>query len=655
MLINMERLDRTTSLIAEQLPSFPKLITNEIKARGAAGFVVTFKKLKAWGIQLISGNREYKEDWFACLKYMGYNIPCRFKNVFQPLVRAILRDDRKAITWYLSVLNIYHVVDGPNPKDYHPMIKVAIQPAHNVSELDRSFYSALLRTTLVAVLVDYTPKGVTSLPVPTGQTVAIYPGEKGSFSQYIARGAPYSKLEEEIRSQANNPAMNYGPITDEEYIPSARKTPFMGNFALIGETGGKSRLILIGTPVLQTELAPLKAYLLRLLKEIPTDCTHNQEEGVAFLRKSLGHKKVHSIDLKDATWNFPLYLQEVVAKGIGVPKVVRNKMFRTLAYDSKANEFARIVKGQAMGLGPSFPLFSLTHNLLLAGLCRWFGVEPIDTFRILGDDVIITEDRVAKAYRLFLDRHGVPVSLSKTLSSSTTGEFAGRILHLSGNVTPIKWKRLSWESLRSLWRPYSRVMKRIPSTLNFGKGALISYKVLAPLNHKIGGLGIQDQKLIHTSNRRINNLRCGYIEEWIKGHQVVQLSFGKSKLPQLKLKLKTRVDELETETLRKLSRQLETDVISENYGLLPFLSPNPAKVFSQLGEAVSLMPIRERKSVIDTIPLRIKHAKSVDWKTLQNEALDLYREVSNDKKSKETPEKPKESIYRNFFGRVCES
>jgi hypothetical protein len=47
-------------------------------------------------------------------------------------------------------------------------------------------------------------------------------------------------------------------------------------------------------------------------------------------------------------------------------------------------------------------------------------------FSILGDDIVITDDRLASRYMKLLKGLDVPYSKAKTMSSNTTYEFAKR-------------------------------------------------------------------------------------------------------------------------------------------------------------------------------------------------------------------------------------
>lgn len=198
------------------------------------------------------------------------------------------------------------------------------------------------------------------------------------------------------------------------------------------EPGMKCRFFASPNQVLQASLEPLKLHLLYLLKLCHWDNTHDQEKGVKVVQQWLSEGKTcHSIDLSDATNNFPLALQMDVLQLLGIPLDMR-RLFRAVATSpySTSWEKDKEVKwtvGQPLGSGPSFPLFALTHGLLCAAICDAEGL-PSDCFQILGDDFITCNDVLAEKYRLMLQAIHCPVSESKCITSPVCGEFAGKLI-----------------------------------------------------------------------------------------------------------------------------------------------------------------------------------------------------------------------------------
>ncbi|KAI4297997.1 hypothetical protein L6164_037851 [Bauhinia variegata] len=78
------------------------------------------------------------------------------------------------------------------------------------------------------------------------------------------------------------------------------------------------------------------------------------------------------------------------------------------------------VTGQPLGYYSSWPLFALSHHILV-----WYAAEQcypgrvFTDYALLGDDIVIADTMVAAKYSELLERLGVSISLSKSLISST--------------------------------------------------------------------------------------------------------------------------------------------------------------------------------------------------------------------------------------------
>jgi hypothetical protein len=65
-------------------------------------------------------------------------------------------------------------------------------------------------------------------------------------------------------------------------------------------------------------------------------------------------------------------------------------------------------------------------------------IQKFDKYCILGDDIIIADDSVAKAYLAIMENLGVTVNLSKSLISNKFAEFAKKFLGPNNiDISPI--------------------------------------------------------------------------------------------------------------------------------------------------------------------------------------------------------------------------
>jgi hypothetical protein len=71
-------------------------------------------------------------------------------------------------------------------------------------------------------------------------------------------------------------------------------------------------------------------------------------------------------------------------------------------------------------------MFSLTHHLVVAWAAYLVGIPKFTDYILLGDDIVIKNDRVANKYITIMTRLGVDISMHKTHVSKDTYEFAKR-------------------------------------------------------------------------------------------------------------------------------------------------------------------------------------------------------------------------------------
>jgi len=103
-----------------------------------------------------------------------------------------------------------------------------------------------------------------------------------------------------------------------------------------------------------------------------------------------------------------------------------------------------------MGAYSSWATTTLAHHFVMFQACMdcntpWGEAKYV----MLGDDVMIGDDRLAEAYQARIKSLGVEVSSEKTFSSKTIGEFAKRIFYASEEVTPFPISGLSSVATRS--------------------------------------------------------------------------------------------------------------------------------------------------------------------------------------------------------------
>jgi hypothetical protein len=243
---------------------------------------------------------------------------------------------------------------------------------------------------------------------------------------------------------------------DNSYLDDFWTPQYVGFISVIQEPGYKARWIANPHRIYQVIFHPLGRSLFQLLASLEWDCTFDQARGVEFAQKSLRKgTTVHSIDLSDASNHLPLSIQLGVLASLGVPdriltlfqRVCRSKWKIPESLRKRLGEaigptpkYLRWSKGQPLGLYPSFPACFLTHGLIVRACELACGRR--NTFRVLGDDIVIADDDVAGLYRKILHELAMPVAESKTIVSNRVAEFAGRVVTATSVYLSPKWKEV---------------------------------------------------------------------------------------------------------------------------------------------------------------------------------------------------------------------
>lgn len=240
----------------------------------------------------------------------------------------------------------------------------------------------------------------------------------------------------------------------------------VGRIAVVQEPGCKARFLANPCRILQVASRPLGVQLFEALKHLPWDCTYNQAAGVSWVKSKLtSGTLVHSVDLSDATNNFPLSLQErflywleglsssdidflcsvakspwLFPKSLIPSDIPGTTPFLEFFERSGTSGITKVTwaKGQPLGLYPSFAMFAITHGSLVRSIELSMGKE--DTFRVLGDDIVIADNDVHDKYLLLLDRLQIPISQGKSISSDKVAEFAGVLCTPSQTLVGVKWR-----------------------------------------------------------------------------------------------------------------------------------------------------------------------------------------------------------------------
>jgi hypothetical protein len=213
-----------------------------------------------------------------------------------------------------------------------------------------------------------------------------------------------------------------------------------------GDPEYKLRVVAIGDYWSQAALKPLHEKITQVLKSIPQDQSFDQAEGLPELSKLSVHQsiKFFCYDLTSFTDTFPLQLiVEWVSFMWGTEySEALNFIMTGIEFEVQGTKLKVQYKtGNPMGFYGSFTLTSLLHHFLFFECCLELNIKWSDAkYKLLGDDVIIWDERLALNYSKRLQQYNIKKSDLKTIIGNYLFEFAKRKFYRGVEVSPISYK-----------------------------------------------------------------------------------------------------------------------------------------------------------------------------------------------------------------------
>lgn len=212
--------------------------------------------------------------------------------------------------------------------------------------------------------------------------------------------------------------------------------------SVVSDPEAKERVIAIFDYWSQTALKPLHEILMRFLSGIPGDMTFTQLGSQDHLPKVGPY---YSMDLHAATDRFPVSVQSLVLEHLvssreyaeAWKQIMVSKRFHNPWGDPVSYEV-----GQPMGAYSSWAMFAVTHHIMVRTAAQMAGYNP-RTFKkyvLLGDDIVIADQKVAEKYQYLMESLGVTLSPAKTHVSVDTYEFAKRWYQAGVEISGIQLK-----------------------------------------------------------------------------------------------------------------------------------------------------------------------------------------------------------------------
>lgn len=259
----------------------------------------------------------------------------------------------------------------------------------------------------------------------------------------------------------------------------------LGKLALKKEAAGKVRTFAIVDWWTQCALKPLHDWIFSILKALPTDASFDQEGAVSSFHAENRGEDFFSYDLSAATDNIPVAATtRVLSYALG-PKVANawrdlliNRDYELPPPLCPAPSERRVVRygrGQPIGALSSWPALALTHHFVVQLAAHRVGLFPFYGYRVLGDDIVIAGESVARSYESVCRELEIPINTKGILSFveraqfGTLFNFANQVIIGDENISPMSLKEeMSIVSLsgrlESLLRCYRRGLLKVSSS-----------------------------------------------------------------------------------------------------------------------------------------------------------------------------------------------
>lgn len=236
---------------------------------------------------------------------------------------------------------------------------------------------------------------------------------------------------------------------------------YVGMNSLIGKLGfkeesaGKLRVFAMLDILTQWTFKPLHDRMFEILKQIPQDGTFHQVLPLNLLVKRLpAGTPLWSLDQSSATDRIPALLAKDLLSSLTTPRLA--EFWYTILTDrifdgayKKEVVSVKYATGQPMGAQTSWSLgLALLHHAIVqfsafkAGVVK--NAEWFQDYALLGDDIVIANNDVAREYQLVLTRIGVECGIHKSLVSpkGLAQEFAKRFYYKGVDMSPVPLKEI---------------------------------------------------------------------------------------------------------------------------------------------------------------------------------------------------------------------
>jgi len=232
----------------------------------------------------------------------------------------------------------------------------------------------------------------------------------------------------------------------------------LAKLAFLADKAGKTRVVYVLNWWVQDLLLPLHLTMMEWLKAQPQDGTFDQTRAVEVVKSwTLQGIPVWSFDLTAATDRWPKCHQKVVIERFAGKtwSSIWDTALGITPYSAPHGAQVSYSVGQPMGAYASWAALAMTHHVLLRTLANKVGADQT-AYLVLGDDVVIADRALAKAYLEEVQSLGIQISLGKSLTPDKqligfAAEFAKQVVWNGENRTALSADLLKQVFLDYQW------------------------------------------------------------------------------------------------------------------------------------------------------------------------------------------------------------
>lgn len=359
------------------------------------------------------------------------------------LRKKILSWDRKVIKGVLSILSFYRLMRIPGVLKLHTITDDRTVPFGNILSLQSDVSTVLSR---------YFSTWSMKYSSTFRWLFLVSAGPNGSHSTW---NAPLDAVAFLMRPHLLSVFIRIAPWYVSLYLVSlgivtlvsivvtaSMRFVKLGRLHTFEEAAGKVRIVAITDWFSQCLLYPLHTFLFGILRTIKEDGTFDQHAPIRRLQNLALRfgRPAYSYDLSAATDRLPVVLQtHVLSSFTGTRYAIMWELLLTARSWFLKDEPIFYKVGQPIGAYSSWAMLAITHHVLVqvaamrVGWHRWF---PF--YALLGDDIVIADELVAKSYLTLITSLGVEINLSKSVvSESGFCEFAKRWCSPNYDYSPV--------------------------------------------------------------------------------------------------------------------------------------------------------------------------------------------------------------------------